>query len=100
MTCRNPEEAELAAALYVLDELRKYYNGPICVETDCSTIPALLKERSENKSKLYISPSHGCQTPHGCFQRGFHQISKKIQQQDGPRAGRPSKKARKLYYCR
>lgn len=51
--CSDPEEAELAAILFGLSELAKYYSGKLCVETDCSSIPGLLCDSGTNQSALF-----------------------------------------------
>ncbi|KAI4991656.1 hypothetical protein ZWY2020_040042 [Hordeum vulgare] len=51
--CNDAEEAEMVVVLYGLYVLRKYYYGPVCVESDCATFPALLGSTSCNQSALF-----------------------------------------------
>lgn len=51
--CKNAEEAELSAVLHGFEALSKVYKGRVCVETDCSSIPALLDHKATNQSALF-----------------------------------------------
>ena len=52
-SCKDPEEAELAAILHGLSVVSKIYLGPLCVETDCASILALLDFKLHNQSTLF-----------------------------------------------
>ena len=56
--CKDAEEAEMAAVLFGLGVLKKYYNGPVCVESDCATVPSLLHSTSCNQSALFPLVTH------------------------------------------
>lgn len=51
--CSSPEEAELNAILHGLSVLTKYYQGPVCVESDCATAVSLLNNRGSNQSAFF-----------------------------------------------
>lgn len=51
--CSSSEEAEMAAILCGLTELRKRYYGQLCIETDCATVASILKSTAENQSALF-----------------------------------------------
>lgn len=94
--CKNAEEAELSAVLHGFEALSKVYKGRVCVETDCSSIPALLDHKATNQSALFplVSDTRDNAAVHG----GDFQYNQTNQQQSGTRVGRASEETRKQHY--
>lgn len=53
-TCKDPEEAEMAAVAHRLSVLSKYYRGPVCVESDCASVIIMLNNKASNLSALFL----------------------------------------------
>lgn len=51
--CSSVEKAEVVAVLMALSELLNYYNGPLVLEMDCTTIARELKQTGTSRSACF-----------------------------------------------